>query len=200
MTLSTIERVRRKTGDRPSLRRESNKADGIAQHYKLKMEPVQTSPPPDVWKNDILQTEGADYTVNYEQGIIDFTAVPATNASLVFQYYSVVYTDVDIQDFLDQYSDNPNITAAHILLAWAADIAKLAKRETLQGGGGLGAVTRDTSVAAKELRATAKALLDYEIEYGTTLGTQVPAEGLTEVAWTEQVHQDIIDQKFIRNN
>jgi hypothetical protein len=200
MALTAIERVRRKTGDRPALRRESNKGDGVAQHYKLKFEPVQAAPAPQVWINDILKVETTNYVVNYEQGIISINVPPIENDNLIFQYYSVVYTDAEVQDFLDQYSQNVNISAAHILLAWAADIAKLAKRETLQGGGGLGAVTRDTSVAAKELRATAKALMDYEIEYGETLGSQIPAEGLTEIPWTEQLHYDIVGQKFIRDN
>jgi hypothetical protein len=55
-------------------------------------------------------------------------------------------------------------------------------------------------VAAKELRATAQALLDYELEYGEEAGSQIPAEGLTEVPWTEQSHQDIAYQRFIREN
>jgi hypothetical protein len=200
MALSSVERVRRKISDRPELRRETVDADGLAKNFKLQYQPVNASPVPEVWANDILQTEATDYTVNYDQGIVTFANAPAVNVKLVFQYYSVVWTDVELQDFLDQYSDNSNISAAHVLFAWSADVAKLAKRETLSGGGGLGAVTKDTSVAARELRNTAKALMDWEIEYGVTLGAQIPADGLTEVPWTEAALGESEFQQWVREN
>ena len=199
MALTDIERVRLKIGDKPQLKREVVEGDGTAEHFKLRFEPVQATPVPQVWVNDSIQVENTDYTVNYEQGIITFLSAPVENDNIVFQYYSTVYTDDEIQDFVDQYI-SPGVAAAHIMFAWAADIAKLAKRETLQGGGGVGSVTRDTSVAAKELRATAAALLEYELEHGETIGSQVPAEGLTEIPWTEQTAEDIVYQKFLREN
>lgn len=200
MALTSIQRVRLKIGDRVRLNRESNKGDGAAANFKLKFEPVQTSPTPEVWKNAALQTEGTDYDIDYDQGIVQFAVEPAANDDLVYQYYSVIYTDAEIQDFLDQYGDNVLLASGHILYAWAADFAKLAVRETLQGGGGLGAVTRDTSVSAKELRALAQAYLDYEIEHGAESGVDVPAEGLTEVPWTEPQHHEVTYQRFIRDN
>ena len=200
MALSTLERLRRKIGDRSAIRRETSTADGLSTNFKLKLSPVNATPVPQVWLDDTLLTEGVDYSVNYEDGVIIFSNAPTVNQKLVFQYYAVVWTDVDLQDYLDQYSDNVNISAAHVLLSWAADAARLAKRETLSGGGGLGAVTKDTSVAARELRNTAKALMDWEIEYGDTLGSQVPADGLTEIPWTEAAFEEIESQRFIREN
>lgn len=200
MSLTSVERVRRKIADRPQLRRERIDANGVSDRFKLKFEPVQTTPAPEVWVDDVSQVENTDYTVDYENGIIIMATSPAENQKLVFQYYSVIWTDVDIQDFLDQYADVTNVAAAHVLLAWSADAAKIAKRETLSGGGGLGAVTRDTSVAARELRNTAKALLDWEIEYGDSLGSQIAADGLTEIPWTEAAFSDIESQRWIREN
>lgn len=200
MALSQIQRVRNAISDRAQLHRERYDADGTSDRFKLKYEPVNTSPAPQIWANDVLQTEGVDYTVSYEHGIISFTNAPALNAKLIFQYYAVVWTDVEIQDFLDQHGDVVNIAAGHLLFAWSADVAKVAKRETLSGGGGLGAVTRDTSVAARELRNSAQALLDWEREYGVESGTAVPAEGFTEIPWTEAAFEDIEEQTWIREN
>ncbi|HET7713182.1 MAG TPA: hypothetical protein VFK94_01605 [Patescibacteria group bacterium] len=200
MALSSVERIRLKIADRPKIRRSQVTADGLSEHFKLEAEPIQTNPAPQVWVNDVLQVETTDYAVDYTNGIVVFVTAPIANAKIVFQYYSVIYTDAEIQDFLDQSGANLNIAAAHILYAWAADAARLAKRETKSGGGALGAITQDTSVAARELRATAKSFMDWEIEYGTDLGSQVPADGLTEIPWTEAAHHDIEDQVFIREN
>ena len=199
MALTSLERVRRKIADRPILRREQASADGVSEHFKLSNDPILPAGV-SVWLNDALQVENTDYVVNADDGVIVFVTAPVANSKLVFQYYSVVWTDADITDFLEQYGDNTNITAAHVLFAWAADAARLAKRETRSGGGGLGAITQDTSVAARELRATAKALMDWEVEYGTEAGTQVPADGLTEIPWTEAAWENIEDQRFIREN
>jgi hypothetical protein len=200
MALTDIERVRRKIADKLQLRRERFDADGVSDHFKMKFEPISQLPAPEIWINGAQQTEGTDYSVDYEFGIVVFANAPTVNQKLIFQYYASVWTDEEIQDFLDQYSSNLNITSAHMLFAWAADAAKLAKRETLSGGGGVGAVTRDTSVAARELRNTAKALMDWEVEYGESLGTQVPADGLTEIPWTEAAHYATNEQRIIRDS
>lgn len=200
MALSSIERVRKKIGDRLELHRERVDANGLSDHFKVKFEPINTTPAPEVWVNDVLQVENTDYTVDYDHGIFTFANPPTVNFTIIFQYYSTVWTDTDIQDYLDQYSSNVNVAAAHILLSWAADVAKLAKRETLSGGGGVGAVTRDTSVASRELRATAKALLDWEIEYGDALGSQVAADAFTEIPWTEASVRDAEAQRLIRES
>ena len=142
----------------------------------------------------------ASISTTGEERYGSFAVAPAANDVLIFQYYASVWTDVEIEDFLSQYGSNINITSAHILFAWAADAAKLAKRETLSGGGGVGAVTRDTSVAARELRNTAKAIMDWEVEYGESLGSQIPAEGLTEVPWTEAAHYISNEQSIIRDS
>ena len=200
MALSSRDRVRSKISDRPQLRRERFTADGESDHFKLVLSPVQASPAPEVWLDGTLQVENTDYTVNYEYGIILFAAAPAVNQLLIVQYYASVWTDEEIDDYLLQYSDNVNIASAHLLLAWSADAAKLAKRETLSGGGGVGAVTTDTSVAARELRNTANALLEWETEYGTDIGTAVPAEGITQIPWTESAARDIEYQRFLRDS
>jgi hypothetical protein len=81
-------------------------------------------------------------------------------------------------------------------MALAADASKIAQRQSMAGGGGLGSVTLDTSVTARELRASASALLQMEKDAGES----IPAEGLTEVAWGEFGYNDIVSQRYIRGN
>lgn len=150
--------------------------------------------------NGVEQDLTTHYTLDATNGVVDFVSAPVANSALVFTYYSQYWTDAQVEDFLLRYGNNVNITAAQMLIVRAAELALSAKRETKSGGGGLGAHTIDTSVAVKELRATAAALMDWEREYGDTTGVAIPAEGLTEIPWTEAAHGEIANQRWVREN
>jgi len=192
MTLTDIEAVRLKAADRSAITREEGVGDGIATAYKLGHDAIITSPDIQVRIGGLLQV--ATYTVDHESGIVTFNSAPIMNAQVEFTYYWSIYTDAQIQYFLDDSSANVTVAAAKVLLAIAADAAKIAQRQSLAGGGGLGAVTIDTSVAARELRAAAKALIDMESD----ISTSIPAEGLTEINWTEMNYRLSIEQEVIR--
>lgn len=194
--MTTIEAVRLKSSDKSVITREKTTGTGEDQYIKLKNTNILTSPAPSVTKNGVALTEGVDYTINYSQGVVTFTTIPAQGSILEFTYYWSVFSDAEVQYFLDESGANVTIATAHLLLAWAADAARLAKRQTLSGGGGLGQVVLDTSVAAKELRATAKALIDTQAD----LGESIPAEGFTQIPWTEQIYQREVDQHLIRES
>ena len=194
--MTPIEAVRLKSSDKSVITREKTKATGEDQFFKMKNTNILVLPAPSVTANGVLLTAGVNYTVDYAQGIFSFTVSPVVNTILEFTYYWSVFSDVEVQYFLDEGGANVTIATAHLLLAWAADAARLAKRQTLSGGGGLGQVVIDTSVAAKELRATAKALIDTQAD----LGTSIPAEGFTEIPWTEQVYNRQRDQHLIRES
>lgn len=189
-----IEKVRLKIGDRPTVYRKEAVGDGVTTFFQLDPYPVEDL---EVWVNEAPTVA---YTLDGTNGLVEFNAAVAVNLPIVFQYYAVIWTDTEITDFLADHNDNVNVTSAMILLAWAADASRLAKRETKSGGGGVGAYTVDTSVAARELRNTAKAYLDWEAEYGEETGTGVPAEGLTEIPWTEAGHRDAEYQRLIRES
>jgi hypothetical protein len=195
MALTTVEAVRLKTSDKSTITRDTVVGNAVDKHFKLKNSPVVASPALEVRKDGTLLIETTDYTVNLPQGIVSMVAIPATGAQLEFTYYWSIFTDDEVQYFLTEAGDNPTIASAKLLLAWAADAAKLAKRQTLSGGGGLGQVVVDTSVAAKELRATAAALIQTEQD----LGESIPAEGLTEIPWTEAIYKRQIDQHWTRD-
>jgi hypothetical protein len=194
--MTNIEAVRLKTSDKSVITREKGVGNGVDKYFKMKSSNLLASPPIEVRSNSVLLTVGADYTVDIINGIVTFLVTPVDGAQLEFTYYWSVFSDDEIQFFLDEDGGNTTVAAAHVLLAWAADAAKLAKRQTLSGGGGLGQTVIDTSVIAKELRATAKALIDTE----QSLGESIPAEGLTEIPWTEQMYKRQVEQNTVRNS
>lgn len=196
MTLTVLQQLRLAISDKPIITRETSRGDGLAKYFRLGNSGLQTNPPPEVRIDGALKTETSDYTVNYEQGIITFVGTPAINTNIDFIYYWTIFTDEELQFFLDDAGGNRVIAAANALMAWAADAAKIAKRQTMSGGGGLGQVVMDTSVTAKELRSTAQALIQMERDQGEA----IPAEGLTEVAWDEFNYRKIIDQEFVRES
>jgi hypothetical protein len=195
----TLDIVRLKAGDKPRLRREEGRGDGQAKVFRLTFFPVVSSPALLVFVNQALKATPADYSVNSDQGVITFTAAPAENASIIFEYYAVIFTDEEVGVFVSEAGGNSDFATAKMLMAWAANHSKLAQRETVAGGGGMGLVTRDTSLAATQLRETAKAFMDlYDLSPDSPTST-TPSMGLTEVVWTEQMAERLYNQQIVRD-
>ncbi len=184
MALTNIEAVRLKTSDQQMIHREAGVGDGETSEFKMELDQILTSPVPRVWKANVLLTTPAAYTIDLTNGIVTFVTIPAVNVELIFEYTSAVFTDAEVQFFLDEASGNTTLAAALNLFAWAASAAKLAKKETLAGGGGIGSVTLDLAVRSKELRESAKA---YITQYQTLEGTGYAIDSITQVAWTSQL-------------
>ena len=197
MSLTAIEAVRLKSSDKSTITREEAKGDGESTHFKLGHAAILNSPDIEVRKNGILISVG--FSVNYLQGIVDFTVAPLVTDELEFTYYWSIFTDEEVNYFLGESGGDVTVATARLLLAIAADAAKIAQRQSLAGGGGLGAVTIDTSVTARELRNTAAALLEQKRLEITTAALD-PAEGLTEPLWTEFSYQEALSQHIIRES
>jgi hypothetical protein len=195
VSLTDIEAVRLKIADRPLLHRESAEGDASSTEFRLDNSPIQTLPAPMVWMNNGLLTENVNYTVDYTQGVITFASAPLLGADLIFQYTSVVFSDTEIQYYLDT-KGNVTLASVELLYAWAADAARGAYKESRSGGGGIGSVTVDTSVKARELRATADAL---KRQYDQLEGTGSAVEYLTEIAWTESMADRLVVNKIIED-
>jgi hypothetical protein len=193
-TIDDIAAVRLKTSDRSTITREVKTATGDMTIFRLDHGPIVAGSLL-LWVDSIPTTTG--FTVDEANGMVTFAAAPAAGAKLEFQYYWTLFTDDEVQYFLDESSGSVNLASARLLMALAADAAKLAQRETLQGGGGLGAVTRDTAVTSKELRDTAKALIAHEKDLLELAGVE-PADGLTEVPWTEMSLRSLEWQDILR--
>lgn len=185
--MSDIDTVRLKVSDRAKLHRDLWSADGDTSDIQLEFSPLLALPK--VWKNNTLLTVIIDYTVDLDNGIVALLVLPTLNDTLVVEYTSVIYTDAEIQSFLDQASGNVTLASAYLLYAWSVDASKTAQRRSESGGNGLGSISLTTDLAAQQLRASAKAYLDMYNAYG---GTGVPAESITEVAWTEFGEQNML--------
>lgn len=194
--MDDIAAVRLKTSDKSVITREKSTGNGVDKYFKLKNATILATPPIEVRANDVLLTEGLDYTADLINGVITFIVTPVIGVVLEFTYYWSVFSDAEIQYFIDEAGGSTTVAAARCLLAWAADAAKLAKRQTLSGGGGLGQTVIDTSVIAKELRETAKSIIAIEQD----LGESIPYEGITEIPWTESIYKRQVNQHVIRDN
>lgn len=192
MTLSSVDKVRLRASDKPVITRERGLGNAEDKTFKLGHGPISPSPAIEVRLNGVTQVSG--YTVDTANGIVEFTAAPAVGVDIEFIYYWMIFTDAEIQDFLDEASSSIPVATAKVLLAIAADASKVAQRQAMAGGGGLGSVTLDTSVTARELRATAAAILEMEAKTTDT----IPAEGFTEPIWTEFQYRSSTEQRIIR--
>lgn len=184
MTLSDIAAVRLNTSDKAKLKRDEWDADGVAADIELALQPVALSPVAKVYRENILLTPNVDYTLDADNGIVILSVTPAVNTKFVVDYYATVFSDTEIQHFLDTASANVFLASAYTLLAMAVEVARIARRETLAGGGVFGQATIDTSVRSKELREQAKSFIDL---YNKTAGTDIPAEGLTQIIWSDDM-------------
>lgn len=195
MALTDIEGVRIKAADQPVRHQERPQGDGVSTSFQMEVYPIEVSPAIRVWKSGTLLTVTTDYTVNTTEGIVTFTIAPANGADLRMEYSATVYSDEDVQYFLDAGGGNTTLGAVYMLLAWSANAARIAKKETLAGGGGLGNVTLDTAVRARELRETAKAWYN---QWEKDEGGSVPFEEITEIAWTPMQVERMIATRFLR--
>jgi len=199
MSLTAIEAVRLKSSDKSAITKEQARGDATSKFFKLAHAPALTFPDVEVRVNDVLQTVAVVYTVDYINGIITFLAAPALGADIEFTYYWSIFTDNEVQYFLDESGSDVTVATARLLLAIAADAAKVAQRQSLAGGGGLGAVTIDTSVTARELRNTAAALLEQK-KLEISVASLEPADGLTEPLWTSFSELEALEQHLIRES
>lgn len=193
MALTATQAVRLKASDKSALFQEPLEGDGLKTSFTLANRPVMGTPAPQVYLAGVLQVLG--YTIDLDNGILNFTVAPASNADVTVLYYWAVFTDEEIQYFLSDSFSNVTLASAKVLLAIASDAAKIAKRQTFFGTHGRDTI--DTSVASKELRDTAKALFD---EYNLFYGTHFPFDQLTEVPWTDATFERMFDQHLIRES
>ena len=192
--MNDIDAVRLKTGDKSQIERETATGDGATTIYKLGHAPIISGLI--VWVNGVSLSENTNYSVLRPDGVVTLFVAPAQGIDIIFQYYWAVFSDEEVQYFIDDSGGNVTLGAVKLLLSLAADAAKIAMRETMGGGSTSGTVTRDTSLTAQELRETANALYkQYGDEGG---GSSFPADGLTEVLWTVHMDHRAIEEEYYR--
>lgn len=194
MALTDIQRVRLKTSDRPVQQNETQTSNGAAV-LQLDSPRIDSASPVKVWVGGTLKTQTVDYSIDYDAATITFVSAPADGATVLVQYWSVMYTDEEVQSFLDEANGNVTLASAINLFAWAADASKVAKIETSGGSASFGVTTLNLSVRAEQLRKSAQAYLD---QYNTLEGgTGGVAEGITEIAWTNEEGWGIVRRSIL---
>lgn len=196
MALTDIQTVRLKTGDRNVFQRQEEQGDGTTTLFLLSAHPILGTPVARVSVAGSIKTPVTDYTLDLSTGELVFTVAPTSGAAIQIDYTSVVFSDEEIQAFLDAASGGAFLASAYLLMAWAVDAARLSMKETRDGGSGFGRVTMDTSVRAREMRLNAAAYLDL---HNKTVGLEVAADGFTEVPWTEMQEQRYLVTHAVRD-
>lgn len=196
MALTDTDALRLMAADKPVRHQNLAQGDGVSAAFQLEVYPIEASPAIRVWVNNTLQTVTTHYTVDVAEGIVTFVTAPALGEELRFEYSATVYSDEEVEHFLSLAGDSVTLGAVYMLLSWSADASRLAKKESLSGGGGLGAVTLDTSVRAREMRLTAEAFYK---QWERDEGGSVPYEVITEIAWTPMQAQSMVAEQFLRD-
>ena len=196
MALTDLDALRLRIADRPAFHREEIEqlaADNL--YFRLGYGNILSSPAAMVYKNGTLLTETTDYSIDASAGVLTLVAAPALGDQLVVEYTGTVFTDDELNYFLAQAAGGSvTLAAVNALLAWAADASKLARKETLSGGGGLGSISVTTDLKAQQLRLTAQALL---AQYNAFEGAGVPVEMITETPWTEAMEDRMVVNRLI---
>jgi hypothetical protein len=195
VSLTDTQAVRLKASDQPMFHREGWTGDGITSDVKLEFYPILSTPTPKVYKNDTLLVSPINYTIDLDNGIVAFTVMPVLDDDVVFEYSSIVFTDEEIDWFLTN-AGSVTLATVNLLLAWSADAAKGARKESLAGGGGMGSMTISTDMRSRELRETAKA---YFTQYQAAENLGVAAEYITEIAWNDFMAERAIYNGLIEN-
>lgn len=193
---SSIDIVRLNVSDKSTLKREKFVGDGTRTNFALEKQNILASPAARVFLANVYQTSG--YTLDPVTGVLIFSIAPVAGLSIDVDYFFGVYSDAEIQTFLDQTLGNTDMASARLLLSWSASQARLAMRETLSGGAGMGQTTRDTSVVAKELREAAKTFMDIA-DSAATAGDGYQVDGVTEPIWNDFSMREALEQDIIRD-
>src|SRR5262245_44503771 len=110
--MTSLETVRLKSGDKPRLRREEGRGDGTAKVFRLTFFPVVSTPAPLVFVNGTPSVVTTDYSINLEQGTVTFVATPAANATIIFEYYAVIFEDDEVNLFISEAGGNTDFATA----------------------------------------------------------------------------------------
>jgi hypothetical protein len=101
MAVTDLSRLRTQIADRPrlGLNEGLGLGDGVLIHYRVIGAPVLAGSF-NLYVGGVLQVEDVAYSLNYDLGLVTFTAAPATGATVVATYQWATFTDEVLQDLL----------------------------------------------------------------------------------------------------
>lgn len=158
----TVAVVRLLTADPEIHHRALASGDGLTTEFALPQNPVVLDSQL-VIVDGVLKTEGVDYTVLDEPGIVVFTVAPPApldpdDRNVVITYRHTLLSDASLQELLTLEGDNDKLAAAAALDIIASSEALILKKIELLD------LKTDGPAVAKALREHAKALREQVAE------------------------------------
>jgi hypothetical protein len=101
MAVTDLSRLRTQIADRPrlGLNEGLGLGDGVLVHFRVIGTPVLAGSFY-LYVNGTLQVEGVAYVLDYDLGLVTFTAAPAIGATVVATYQWATFTDEVLEDLL----------------------------------------------------------------------------------------------------
>jgi len=127
--------------------------DGDTVEFEVPEHPILSSR---LTVDGALQVLTTDYALDEQLGVITFVDPPAPEVPVVCTYTWAMFTDAQLQAFLDMEAGNVRLAAADVFDAMAANILLYMGKITMLD------VQLDGPAAAKTLHDMAKALRDLE--------------------------------------
>jgi len=98
--------------------------DGHTKYFKLSMSPIRENTEI-ITLDDVSQIRDTDYIIDNNSGLVSMTSAPSNGAKLVAQKYEYnAFSDAELDDILNQYGDDINMSAAHCCRALASNAGK----------------------------------------------------------------------------
>lgn len=149
----TVATVRLLAADPETHDRATAVGDGTTLEYRLPNYPVVANSQT-VYVAGVAKTEGADYTLADETGVLTFGAAPANLAAIAIPYRHTLLSDASLQQLLTLEGNNDKLAAAAALDVIASSEALIQKKIELLD------LKTDGPAVAKSLREHAKSLRD----------------------------------------
>jgi len=124
--MATAEELRLKILDRPQLviGERVGTGDGTVKVYKLGRTPVMSGSLT-VYIGGQEKTEGADYTLDYANGKLQFTSSPVEGDAITSDYEFAAFSDEDLERFLTSAGGNLSLAAGEALTSLITDRGRL---------------------------------------------------------------------------
>lgn len=105
MSYTNLELLRKELSDPFRYAFDRQTGDGETTVFKLSHGNVQDSTY-SVYVDNQLKTEGTDYTLDKENGLLTFVSAPADGKEVEVKYYFSAFSDTELTEFLKLESDN----------------------------------------------------------------------------------------------
>jgi len=124
--MATVEELRLKILDRPQVVLGERVGTGDANRdvFRLLRVPVMQNSVA-IYLDGVVKTEDTDYVLNYATGKLTFTSAPGDGVSITADYEFATFSDIDLENFLENSGGNLSLAAGQALTSLVADRSRL---------------------------------------------------------------------------